>query len=261
MHLEVQASVDERPPGHGLGAADDARHALGHVAHVGAQHHVGIEDGEEPVEVAVVRGGEEGLDDLALLVEAGVGHDALALHPAPRAAGQLPRRLGRAVHDRRDVGERHREHVVEHEREPLWRRQGVEHDEHRQPHRVGHERLVLGVGAVGAVDDRLGQAQVERVLAPRLAGAEHVQRHAAHHRRQPRVEALDVLGVGAVVAQPRLLDGVVGLAERAEHAVGHRTHARPPLLELLRLPLSLVHRSRSFVASGLPIETHLNRPM
>ena len=95
------------------------------------------------------------------------GAVALAADPAARPAGELARRLGRAVDDRRDLVERHGEHVVQHEREPLGRRQRLEHDEQREPDRVGQQRLVLGVGAVGAVDDRLGQAQ--RRAAPRAA--------------------------------------------------------------------------------------------
>ena len=63
------------------------------------------------------------------------------------------------------------------------------------------------------------------------------------------------LGVGAAEAQPGLLDGVVGLAQRAEHPVGHRPQAGSVLLEALRQPVALIHRSRSSVASG-----HSSRP-
>ena len=53
------------------------------------------------------------------------------------------------------------------------------------------------------------------------------------------------LGVGAAEPQPRLLHGVVGLAQRAEHAVGHRPQVGPVLLEPLGQPFVLVHLSPS----------------
>src|SRR6185437_8408194 len=40
-----------------------------------------------------------------------------------------------------------------------------------------------------------------------------------------------------------LLHGVVGLGERAQHAVGHRTQVPAVLLETPRQPFGLVHRS------------------
>ena len=46
---------------------------------------------------------------------------------------------------RRDLVERDREDVVEDEGDSLGRGQRVEHDEQRQPDRVGEEGLVLGV--------------------------------------------------------------------------------------------------------------------
>jgi hypothetical protein len=122
---------------------------------------------------------------------------------------------------------------VQDEREPLRRGQRLEHYEQRQPHRVGQERLVLGVGAVERIDDRVGDTYViQRVLASCLARAQHVERHARHHGRQPSGEVLDLAGVGAAEAQPGILDRVLGLAQRAEHPVGDRPQARPLRLEL-----------------------------
>jgi hypothetical protein len=43
----------------------------------------------------------------------------------------LAGRLGRALDDRRDLLERQREHVVQHEGEPLGRSQGLQDDEER----------------------------------------------------------------------------------------------------------------------------------
>jgi hypothetical protein len=80
----------------------------------------------------------------------------------------LARRVGRAVQDGADLVERDREDVVEDVGEPL-RRQRLEHDEQRQADGVGEQRLVLRVDAVCAVDDRVRQMLVERLLARRPA--------------------------------------------------------------------------------------------
>jgi hypothetical protein len=50
---------------------------------------------------------------------------------------------------------------VEDVREPLCRRQRLEHDEQREADGVGEQRLVLRVDAVCAVDDRVRQVGVE----------------------------------------------------------------------------------------------------
>ena len=81
---------------------------------------------------------------------------------------------------------------------------------------------MLGLGAVGGVDDRVGNVHIERLLAARSARAEHVQRHAGDDRRQPAAEVLDLARVHAAEPQPGILDGVVSLAERAQHPVGDR---------------------------------------
>ena len=54
-------------------------------AAVGPQHDVRVEHREQRLEVAVARGGEERVDDLALAREVGVGDRALALAPRRRA--------------------------------------------------------------------------------------------------------------------------------------------------------------------------------
>ena len=98
---------------------------------VGSQHRVRVEYGDQSVEVPVSPGCEEGLDDLALSLRIGFG---------------------------------------EHEREPLGRTQRLEHDEQGEHHRVGQQRLVLGVRPVDRVDDRFRHAhRVERLLASRPA--------------------------------------------------------------------------------------------
>ena len=93
------------------------------------------------------RGGQERVDDLALPREVGVG-----LGAAPRT-----RRLPRLASWRAASGVRSTigaissngiaEHVVQHEREPLGGRERLEHDEQREPDRVGEQRLLLRVAS------------------------------------------------------------------------------------------------------------------
>jgi hypothetical protein len=132
------------------------------------------------------------------------------------------------------------EDVVEYEREALGRAQRLQHDEQREADGVGQQRLVLRVGSVGAVDERVGHVDAERLLPPPLARAEHVQRHAGDDGRQPGREVLDLPRIRAVEPEPRLLDGVVRLAQGAEHPIGHGPQVRALLLESLRQPVALV---------------------
>ena len=97
-------------------------------------------------------------------------------------------------------------------------------------------------------DDRLGQPAPHVVLAPCAARAQHVEAHAGDDGRQPAAEVGDRVRVGAAQAQPRLLHGVVGLAQRAEHPVGDRAQVRAVLLELLGLALRARPRSHPPVA-------------
>jgi hypothetical protein len=81
----------------------------------------------------------------------------------------LTRRFGRAVDDRCDLVEWHTEHVVQNEGESFGGAQRLEDDEQGEPDRVGQQRLVLGVGAVGSVDDRLGQVHGQGLFPLRAA--------------------------------------------------------------------------------------------
>ena len=211
-HVGRQPRERHRPARHGLRAADDDRRVgMGHPS-VGAQDDVGVEHGHERVEVALPGRGEERVDDHPLAREVRIGRGRLALHAMPRAARELARRGRRPADDRRDLVEGHGEHVVQHERETLGGRQRLEHDEQRQPDGVGQQRLVLGIDAVRAADDRLGDAdRVERILAPRAPRLQLVQADPRDDGGEPAAEVLDRVGVGAVEPQPGLLDGVVGL--------------------------------------------------
>ena len=77
---------------------------------------------------------------------------------------------------------------------------------------------------------------------------------------QPR-EVLDVARVRAAESQPRVLNRVVGLAQRAEHPVRDRPQVRALLLELLGQPVVLIHRSSPLRFRVLPELTRVTRAM
>ena len=189
-HERREVGERERLAGHGGGSPDQRRRRRAAAA-VGAQHDLGVEHGHERVEVTAAGGGEEGVDHLALAGQVGVGRGRGALHPAPGPAGELAGRVRGAADDRGDLVEGHGEHVVQHEGEPLGRRQRVEHDEQREADRVGQQRLVLGVDR-RVRGSRSGRARA-RPAAPRgaCARAQHVEADAGDDRRQPSAQVLD----------------------------------------------------------------------
>jgi hypothetical protein len=112
----------------------------------------------------LARGGEERVDDRALPGEIGVRSAIGRLHAPAGATPELPRCIRWSPDDRRDLVERDGEHVVQHERRPLRRREGVEHDEQREPDRVGEQRLVLRIDLLVQADDRVGHVDVQGFL-------------------------------------------------------------------------------------------------
>jgi hypothetical protein len=126
----------------------------------------------------------------------------------------LPRRRRGTLDDGRDLVEGDGEQVVQHEREPLGGRQRVEHYEQRGAHRVGQHRLAFGVHPV----DRVGHVLVQQLLTPRPARLQHVETDAGDDRGQPATQVLHATGAGAAEPHPGILDRVVGLGKRAEHA-------------------------------------------
>src|SRR3990170_1577312 len=88
---------------------DLPRRAHFHVCAVGSEHDVWVEHREKRLEVTLARGGQEGVDDFSLAGAIGVGSRGRPLHPAARAAGELPGRGRGAPHDGSDlVGSRRR---------------------------------------------------------------------------------------------------------------------------------------------------------
>ncbi len=142
-----------------------------HGTAVGSEHDVRVEHREQLLEVTAARGGEEGIDDRSLLAEIRIGNRGRSLHPATGPARELSGCGRGAPDDGSDLIERHGEHVVKHERDPLGGSQPLEDHEQCQTDRVGQEHLVLGIDPVSAIQDRLRHVHGERLLAPRLAGA------------------------------------------------------------------------------------------
>ena len=114
---------------------------------VGEDHGVRVEQRQQPPKSPLARGSRKASTTSR---SPGSGTAVRLLHPPAAAAGQLAGGGGGAPDDRGDLLERHREHVVQHERQPLGRRQRLEYDEQRAAHRVG--QLGLELGMAGLVD-------------------------------------------------------------------------------------------------------------
>ena len=145
------------------------------------------------------------------------------LHPAAGAAGELPRGGRRAPDDGRDLVERHGEHVVQHEREPLGRGSAsrappAARDRPSRPAAPRARGRVRPRGSRSARARGRPSGSSRRDLRERSMSRR--TRATTVVSQPPRFSTL--AGVGAVEPEPGLLDGVVGLAERAEHPVGHR---------------------------------------
>jgi hypothetical protein len=160
----------------------------------------------------------------------------LPTNSPPRAAGQLPRRRRRALHDPPDVLEGHPEQIVQDEREPLRRRQLLQHHEQGDPDRVGQDGFLLGILALLPPRHRRHRRVRQLVLPPRLSGAQHVEAHTSDDGGQPAAQVLDLARVRAAEAQPRLLHRVLRLAQGAQHPIGHAAQVAPLRLEPLAEP-------------------------
>lgn len=125
---------------------------------------------------------------------------------------------------------------MEHEREPFGRRERLEHDQQRDADGLGQEGVALGTGRVAARAEprreRLGQPRPGVGLAPRAAAAEKVEADPAEGNGEPAAKVIGPSRVTSIEADPCLLDGILGLGHRAEHAVAHGSEMRPMPLEL-----------------------------
>ena len=200
-------------------------------AEIAAQRHVGVQNGDQPIQVAGTSGGEESVDDGVLGHQVGVRAGRGLLNALPCPAGQFAGGLRRPLDDRRDLVERDREHVVQDERQSFGRCQGVQNHEQRQSHRIGQHRLMLGIDVADPVDDGVrhpgdsssrGRARRARKVFEQIR-ATTVVSHASRLSIWP--------ASAPAQSQPGLLHGILGVVDRAQHAVGHRTQMRPGGLE------------------------------
>jgi hypothetical protein len=116
---------------------------IGQCRTVGADHHLGVEDGEQRREIAFAQRGQIGFDHLPLAREVWLARRAA--HAATGTAGELASGSLALAEDGRDGVERHAEHLVQHERQALGWGERLEHDQQREPDGVGHDRLVLRI--------------------------------------------------------------------------------------------------------------------
>jgi hypothetical protein len=91
------------------------------------------------------------------------------------------------------------------------------------------------------------QVRGERLLAPRCARPQHVEAHVRDDGGQPSAKIVDARGIGAAESQPRFLNGVVDLGQRAEHPVRHGAQVGSVLFESLGQMIAFVHRSHFLV--------------
>ncbi len=92
---------------------------------------------------------------------------------------------------------------MEDERNPLGRGERVHDDRQRQADGVGEELVALGTdsGIRRRLRREQPQAELERLLAPGPAAAEHVEADPSRHGRQPGPQIIDARAAGAGQAQ------------------------------------------------------------
>ncbi len=185
---KVEAVEDHRASRDDLGAAED----LTCLTQIDAPDHVGVEYFEQRCEVAATGCLQERIDESPLRSHVNVRHRRRS-ETSAGAAGDLASRLRRTVDDPGDLleFERNAEDVMQHERQPLLRGQRREHDERREPYRVGDQYLALRFDGVDGCDDGIENVMLDRHFAARLPRAQHVDAHPADDRGQPRTGVAD----------------------------------------------------------------------
>ncbi len=102
---------------------------------------------------------------------------------------------------------------MKYESEPLGRREGIEHDQQGEADRVGQQRFLLGLRRSLGTDQRIGDVEVERLLASGVPRPQHVQTDATNDRGQPTAHVFDPARVRSTDAQPGVLDGIVSIGQ------------------------------------------------
>ena len=160
---------------------------------VDADGDVGIENGNERVEVGGSKRGDKFVDEFALLREFGAGCRRRALDSAASAAGELPRGFGSAADDFGDFVERRAEQIVKDECEAFSGIEAVENDEECEADGIGQDSFLLGIDLFR--DDgwrrRIRRGSGERLFAARVARTKHVETDARDDCGQPAAEIFD----------------------------------------------------------------------
>jgi len=161
-----------------------------------------------------------------------------ALHLAPRPARQLAHSRTRAPHDRADLVERITEHIVQDERSPLGRRQGIEDDLHRVARLLSEQRVGLRVIRSMVV----GHLGFDHQPGPPFAKL--VEAEPRHDGCEPGGQVID--GVGAREPKPGFLKDVVRIGLRPEYPDGDGGQTGPLDFEMI----CHFHRGHTILTQG-----------
>ena len=204
-------------------ACAPSQHPQRAAALVGAQHHVGIEHREQPLEVAArARPPGTRRRSRGRRWAPRGRRPARAAAPATRADAPRPASGRRSARCRRTAPRTGRAGRTP--GAPPAATSPARRAARRRPRRPPAPRpRGRARGVITGSGSRPSSSASSR---RRLARVEHRQAHARDDRRQPAAQVLDVARVGAVEPQPRLLQRVVGLRLRAQHARGDRVQMR-----------------------------------
>ena len=203
------------------------------------------EHGHDGVDVAALPGVHVAADDGAdgLVAERAqrrllaLARQALLQRAARALQGAVDRRH-RGLERLRHLGRAEAEHLAQQQHRALPRRQALDGRDQRQLERLALLVAGLRTRRVGLDPDALGQRRPElgAVLGRgREVDREHppalglLEARVGRDRVQPRAQRAALLEAGepAPGAQQRLLDGVLGVVHRAEHAVAVRVQLAP----------------------------------
>jgi hypothetical protein len=212
-----------------------------HDNRLGAPDHVGRQHRQQSVDIAGPRCCEERLDHRPLADQIPFRDNGFAAHPPSRPAGQFLSRHRRTLDDRGDLVERHREQIVQHERDPLGGTQPVQQNKEGKSDGIGELGLTLRVA--GACGDPVEFGRIDEVLGAVLARPQHVEADPTDDHGQPAGQIGDRVRVGAAGPQPALLNRIVGLVGRSEHAIGNGPQMLARPVELLGQAGVRAHRS------------------
>lgn len=167
--------------------------------------------------------GDELFDQLLMLGAGDIGGTCRGLPESdPGSAGELAAGSHRAAHRRRDLLERHCEHVMQDERHPLT---GAQRAQHLQQ---GTAYLIIQRDPIGRIGNR---RNIQRgsgfhhgcdpgPLTAHTRRTQLIQAQPAHHHRQPGTWLVNLRLLSPGQPHKCLLNRVLGVADIAEHLIG-----------------------------------------